>query len=40
MRVSDIANWAACEAMALQSPPRPAGRANVAAWVGTRWPTA
>ena len=35
MRVSDIANWASCEAMALQSPPRPAGRTNVAAWVGT-----
>ena len=35
MRVSDISNWAACEVMALQSPPRPAGRANVAAWVGT-----
>ena len=35
MRVSDISNWAACEAMALQSPPRPAGRTNVAAWVGT-----
>ena len=35
MRVSDIAAWASCEAMALQSPPRPAGRTNVAAWVGT-----
>ena len=35
MRISDIANWAACEAMALQSPPRPAGRTNVAAYVGT-----
>ena len=35
MRVSDIANWAACEAMALHSPPRQAGRTNVAAWVGT-----
>ena len=35
MRVSDIANWASCEVMALQSPPRPAGRTNVAAWVGT-----
>ena len=35
MRVSDIANWAACEAMALQSPPRTAGRTNVAAYVGT-----
>ena len=35
MRVSDIANWAACEAMALHSPPRQAGRTNIAAWVGT-----
>ena len=35
MRVSDISNWAACEAMALHSPPRQAGRTNVAAWVGT-----
>ena len=35
MRVSDISNWAACEVMALRSPPRPAGRANVAAIVGT-----
>ena len=35
MRVSDIGNWAACEVMALQSPPRVAGRTNVAAWVGT-----
>ena len=35
MRVSDIANWAACEAMALHSPPRQAGRTNVAAHVGT-----
>ena len=35
MRVSDISNWAACEVMALQSPQRPPGRANVAAWVGT-----
>ena len=35
MRVSDIAAWASCETYALQSPPRPAGRANVAAWVGT-----
>ena len=35
MRVSDIANWAACEAMALHSPPRPPGRTNVAAHVGT-----
>ena len=35
MRVSDIANWSNCEAMALHSPPRQAGRTNVAAWVGT-----
>ena len=35
MRVSDIGNWAACEAMALHAPPRQAGRTNVAAWVGT-----
>ena len=35
MRVSDIANWSACEAMALHSPPRAPGRTNVAAWVGT-----
>ena len=35
MRVSDIGNWAACEAMALGSPPREAGRTNVAAAVGT-----
>ena len=34
-RISDIGNWAACEVMALQAPPRVAGRANVAAWVGT-----
>ena len=35
MRVSDIQAWSNCETYALQSPPRPAGRANVAAWVGT-----
>ena len=35
MRVSDIQAWSNCETMALQSPPRPAGRTNVAAWVGT-----
>ena len=35
MRISDIGNWATCEAMALESPPRTAGRTNVAAHVGT-----
>ena len=35
MRVSDIQAWSNCETMALQSPPRPLGRTNVAAWVGT-----
>ena len=35
MRLSDIGNWASCEQMALSSPPRPPGRTNVAAWVGT-----
>ena len=35
MRISDISNWTTCEAMALESPPRTAGRTNVAAWVGT-----
>ena len=35
MRVSDIANWAACEAYAFHAPPRPVGRANVAAYVGS-----
>ena len=35
MRVSDIQAWSNCETMALQSPPQPAGRTNVAAWVGT-----
>ena len=35
MRVSQISAWAECETYALKSPPRPAGRTNVAAWVGT-----
>ena len=35
MRISDISNWTTCEAMALESPPRTAGRTNVAAFVGT-----
>ena len=35
MRVSDIANWASCEAYAFHAPPRPVGRANVAAYVGS-----
>ena len=35
MRISDIGNWATCEAMALESPPRTAGRTNMAAHVGT-----
>ena len=35
MRISSIGAWADCEVMALQSPPRPAGRTNVAAFVGT-----
>ena len=35
MRVSDISNWAACEAYAFHAPPRPVGRANVAAYVGS-----
>ena len=34
-RVSQIAAWSECETYALQSPPRPAGRANIASWVGT-----
>ena len=35
MRVSDISNWAACESYAFHAPPRPVGRANVAAYVGS-----
>ena len=35
MRISDISAWAICETYALQSPPRTAGRTNVAAFVGT-----
>ena len=36
MRVSEISAWSECEAMALlHSPPRQAGRTNIAAWVGT-----
>ena len=35
MRVSDISNWSACEAYAFHAPPRPVGRANVAAYVGS-----
>ena len=35
MRISDIGNWSSCESMALHSPPRTAGRQNVASWVGT-----
>ena len=35
MRISDISNWTTCEAMALESPPRTAGRTNVASHVGT-----
>ena len=35
MRVSDISNWASCEAYAFHAPPRPVGRANVAAYVGS-----
>ena len=34
MRVSDISNWATCEAMAMASP-RQESRVGVAAWVGT-----
>ena len=34
MRVSAIADWTTCEAMAL-SDPRPEARVHVAAWVGT-----
>ena len=34
MRVSEIADWTTCEAMAL-SDPRPEARVHVAAWVGT-----
>ena len=34
MRISQIASWSECEAMALQSPPRVA-RTHVAAYVGT-----
>ena len=34
MRISDIAAWADCEAMAIARPPREA-RVGVAAWVGT-----
>ena len=34
MRVSAIADWATCEAMALTDP-RPEARVHVAAWVGT-----
>ena len=34
MRISQIASWSECEAMALQSPPRIA-RTHVAAYVGT-----
>ena len=35
MRVSQIAAWCECETYALQSPPRQAGRTNIAAHVGT-----
>ena len=35
LRVSDISNWSACEAYAFHAPPRPVGRANVAAYVGS-----
>ena len=35
MRVSDISNWSFCEAYAFHAPPRPVGRANVAAYVGS-----
>ena len=35
MRVSDISNWSVCEAYAFHAPPRPVGRANVAAYVGS-----
>ena len=34
MRVSEIADWATCEAMALTDP-RKEARIGVAAWVGT-----
>ena len=34
MRVSAIADWTTCEAMALTDP-RPEARVHVAAWVGT-----
>ena len=35
LRVSDISNWSACESYAFHAPPRPVGRANVAAYVGS-----
>ena len=34
-RVSSISEWSSCEAYAFHSPPRPVGRANVAAYVGS-----